>query len=187
MEAKFMREIKYSDNIMVQRRNWCREYFAIIFQQPGDRSPWPVAVKRFRVPGRCNIYMFDWVRGETGVANRVRYSTETSTTLPASMKIIQEDFDNENVVEMVKKACSNMEFLRYSQLFMRQLLAVVAPRSKSFQVASKEIDKLIAERDRQYDEKKAKEKAQLAEELQKRTANMPDHRLAFTKRKLSPK
>ena len=128
--------IKYHDNIMVHKTKWGAEYLAITFSQTErDWRPYEVSVCRYCVPGRCDTYNFDYVRGGNGFGPRLRYFSEGPLPLPKAIEMLQEDMNKEQVIELVKEACSKKELRYYAHQFTENLLATIAPKSKALRAA----------------------------------------------------
>lgn len=128
--------IKFHGNIAVHKNKWGREFLAITFSKiEKDWRPYEVSISRYCVPGRCDTYSFDYIRGGNGTAPRIRYFSEGPLPLPKAIEMLQEDMDKEQVIELIKEACSKKELRYYAHQFTENLLATIAPKSKALRVA----------------------------------------------------
>ena len=156
-------KIKFSDNILVQKHRGWNEYLSIFFSDVDKPwRPYEVSVSRYCVPGRVDSYAFDYALGGEGVGKRVRFFTDTGTSLLQAANMVAEDFDKPQVVEFVKTVCSDRKLQYYSIKFAENLLASIAPKSKSLKVARKCIAKNRELQKVEYAAQKQREKQNAA-------------------------
>lgn len=137
---------KFHDNTQVGRLKYGYSYFAITLQEPKDEySPYTAAVYRYCVPGRIDSYRFDWVISKSaGLISRMRFCSEGGLSLPAALKMLHADLEKPRVVEMVKRAASDLRLVCESKVLLEFLLDAIAPRSKALRHGRKAYAAMIA-------------------------------------------
>jgi len=91
-------KILFSDNILVYRTKDICHFFRIYIT---DRA---ASIGRYWVPGRIDIYNFDWIPGTVGLGNRVAYFTDTHLPLNKAMKQLVRDLKKKQVKQLFKEA-----------------------------------------------------------------------------------
>lgn len=139
-----MKEIAFHDNVFVQRRRWCNEFFSITFKEyEADYFPYEVSITRYCVPGRIDSYCFDYSPSRnSGCGSRVRYFSDAGLSLPEAIKALHEDLNKRQVIELIVTACSQSKLRYYSKQFTANLLTALAPKSKALRMAVKAIPSL---------------------------------------------
>lgn len=133
--------IMFHDNRRVQTRKWGAEFLAITLCIPNDDyRPYTCALTRYCCPGRIDSYCFDWVPPSSGVGDRVRYFTDTGESLLKSVQSVQADLDKPQVVEMLVEMCHKPGLQRPAREFAENLLATLAPKSKSLRAIRKNLN-----------------------------------------------
>lgn len=122
-----MNNLVFHDNRHLKRIKGGNEYFAVHIKEYEQNNPLTVALTRYCVPGRLNTYRFEWVPKEEFSGDRVRYCSESHTTLPKALELVTKDLDRIRVVELLKIAAQ--EEHPGKDLF--HLLSTIAPKSKS--------------------------------------------------------
>lgn len=148
-------ETKYEDNILVGRRKYGADFLALYLGTGTDLLPHQIVLCRYTVPGRTDVYSFDWVPGRTGVGDRVGYFSDHASTLRESLRLLERDLDKPQVVEMLVEACGKTEVWPIYRTFVEHFLPIVAPRSKSLRACKKALQEARQKRRAEYDRKKA--------------------------------
>lgn len=129
--------IKHSDNVCVKGGRDSREYLSVVFRETDlPYVPYRVSLTRYCVPGRCDTYRFDFAHQESGPPN-VRYFSDGWTPLPKAIKLLHEDLDKPQVVDLLVLACGKRDFRAESRVLIEDLLAVLAPKSKAYRACLK--------------------------------------------------
>jgi hypothetical protein len=103
-------KILFNDNTLVyQTKNQC-DYFRILITDRG------ASIGRYCVPGRLDIYEFDWVPEGTGLGSRVCYFTDTHQSLIKAVAQLKRDLKKKRVKELfnqatIKVPCSHLDRL----------------------------------------------------------------------------
>jgi hypothetical protein len=135
----------FDDNILVGKTNGkypSRDFLQIVFREPDDIFPSSVSLSRYTVPGRIDSYNFDYVEGGSGMASRLRYSSESDLPLTKALSMLAKDLDKKQVVELIVDACSREGHFQYARILNDCILRSIAPKSKSYRA----LDKVIKER-----------------------------------------
>jgi hypothetical protein len=130
-----------SDNIRVGGAKDYSNYFSINCSPTNDDwKPYEVNIGRYIVPGRCNYYTFDWIQGQSGVAPRIRFCSETGTPLTEAMKMVKRDLNLPQVVKLLKDICRDTKNVYYSRLLVEQLLSEVGRGTKAYRACKRALD-----------------------------------------------
>lgn len=128
-----------SDNVRVFAGGTYNDYFLLYFQEPSERRPEVVSVSRYSVPGRCEVYDFDYApSSQSGIGDRIRFFSDTGTTMPEALKMLNRDLNKKQVVEMVLDLCRQQAHRGFARNLSKNLLARIAPKSKT-QIAVQEL------------------------------------------------
>ena len=123
-----MHDETYSDNIRVGNRRGGVDFFSIHLRVPDDIAIYSVSLTRYTVPGRNDLYMFDWVSGRgAGVGDRLRYFSDFHLPLARALAMVAKDLDKPQVVKLLVEACNAQPGLAYP--LVEQLLPVLVPGS----------------------------------------------------------
>lgn len=146
---------EFSDNIRVKRGRDSYEYFALSLRP--DDAPWRpfrVAFWRYCVPGRCDIYSFEW-HNTSRPTKLAFFSDGWYIPLDKALKLAQRDLDRPEVVELCVNAFRASRIVSYYQHDWTQLINVVAPRSKTARAVDKVIDEVVTARRAEIEANKA--------------------------------
>ncbi len=142
-----MNTIEFNDNIRVAKRKWGNDFFKIEFNKPHPKDeysirvrPFIVAIAHYCVPGRIASYDFELIRGDIGIMERVRFCSESQLSLEKALRQLHQDLDKPQVIYMLVKCCGVMSYAYR----MKELLSVIAPKSKSYRAILKSINAHIA-------------------------------------------
>lgn len=140
-------QYRFDDNIRVKDTKESSEYFSIHFREPDEVLPCPVALTRYCLPGRLDIYCFDLLRGGFGDGERIRYFTDVKTTMPEALKLLTRDLNKPKVVTLIMDACkAKGHHLTYARHLSKGLLQILAPQSEAARVLKNWIDTELKER-----------------------------------------
>ena len=118
----------YSDNILVRQTPQGAEFLAVCFSVEEGTSP--ICLYRYGVPGRCDVYSFDWVPGNgCGVGDRVRYFSDQYLPLASAVTMAARDLNKKAVVKMLVEACQKPEVYWSTRVLVDHLLPILAPKS----------------------------------------------------------
>lgn len=117
----------YTDHVLVRRKLQSAEFLAIRLSIAEGEEP--VCIYRYEVPGRTDIYSFNWMPISGYTVNRVGYFSDQCLTLAAAAAMIARDLNKKAVVEMLVKACQQPEMYQPARVLVECLLPVLAPKS----------------------------------------------------------
>jgi len=135
----------YSDNTRVlvrhEGRVVCEDFFAVRLQAATPHSPWTVALNRYTLPGRTDVYWFDWMSGSIGFdgSYRLRFFTDARLlSLPAALALLMGDLNQKNVIELLVNALSGKNRVTGDSVprhtyrpLVEDLLPMLAPGSRA--------------------------------------------------------
>jgi len=155
-----MPQREFSDNCLVgcirQKSGsevFCRrDYFRVDFQEFNpEHSPWIVSIGRYSVPGRYDLYNFDYAPSPcSGVGDRVRYFTDTKMTMPKALAQLHRDLNKPEVVKLLVEAVETRGNTGYARDLLN-LLACIGRDTKSYRAANKAYKKRLVERQQELD------------------------------------
>jgi len=91
-------KILFNDNTAVRQTKDSMDFLRIFITDRG------ASIGRYCVPGRIDIYDFDWVRGSTGLGSRVAFFTDTHLSLDKAIKQVKRDLKKKHVKELLAAA-----------------------------------------------------------------------------------
>jgi hypothetical protein len=91
-------KVLFSDNILVYGTKDQCDYFMVFITDCG------ASIGRYCVPGRLDIYNFDWIHATLGLGNRVAYFTDTNKPLSKAIKQLTRDLKKKQVKQLLKEA-----------------------------------------------------------------------------------
>lgn len=136
---------EYTNNTAVRKGRNSVEFLAISLRPLDDRRDFNVYLYRYYIPGRCDTYSFQWKIPESGPSH-IRYFSDGWTPLAKALKLVEEDFNRPNVVEMCVEAFRAERIVCAYQHDFLALLAVIAPKSKTYRAVKKLCEKTMDER-----------------------------------------
>lgn len=137
-----MSQIKYEDNVRVEfhaGEHPYSEYLAIHFAEVGENGEWPkwsVSIGRYMVPGRVDVYKFDFTPGRSGEGPRVRFFTDTDETLVSALKLVQRDLKRRQVIKLLMEAADRNLRWHRDLLFLMENISPESRAATVFQNAS---------------------------------------------------
>lgn len=136
-----MSELYYAnDNVRVFAGKDHQDFLQIAFREPEELFPYTVSLTRYSCPGRYDTYCFDYMPSpSSGIGSRVRFFTDTDTTMLEALRLLQKDLDKKAVIEMALELCRRGRHRAFASDLCYNLLGCLAPRSKT----CKEIDKWL--------------------------------------------
>jgi hypothetical protein len=149
---------EFGDNTLVQRHRWGNEYLAISLRPADERRQFRVYVYRYTVPGRCDTYSFQWRVRQSLEPNSLRYFSDGWLPLAKALKLVEEDFNRESVVEMCEDAFRAEQIVLHYRRDFLELLEVIAPKSKTYRAVKRLCERTMEERKKKFEAKKALEK-----------------------------
>lgn len=150
-----MSDETYHDNVLVRSRPNSGEFLDVGLNAATEDGDAPVRLCRYVVPGRTDVYTFDWVPGHTGVGERVRYFSDHGLPLAAALAMLVRDLNKKAVVEMLVQACRNPQTYLAARLLVHELLPVLAPKSVSLRECNACIAEIRAEHRKRIEQQAA--------------------------------
>lgn len=127
---------RFSDNTTVGRYNDHTEYLSVNFKEMEDLFPYEVSLDRYSVPGRYDIYDFNFIPSpRSGIGSRIGFFTDTGLSLPDALKLLHKDLNKKPVIEMLVEACSSHKY--WGKQFCYNLLGAIAPDTKTYEAIEK--------------------------------------------------
>lgn len=146
------------DNILVGRRKGGLDFLSIYLGPSEEFLPREISLCRYSVPGRVDVYSFDWVPGGTGVGDRVRFFSDFNRTMRQALRLLEQDLDKPQVVEMLVEASKKAEVAWIYRTFVGHFLPIVAPRSKALRACKRAFKIAHQKRREEYMRRKAERK-----------------------------
>ena len=128
-----MSNLIFKDNIRVKKCQHGGEYLSVTIQRSSDESRFSYALCRYCVPGRVDIYWFDFDEK----TNQIQFHSE-SDTIPAALKLLTSDLNKPQVIKMLVNLCGIYE----ARGLVEQLIGAVAPANKSIRAMRRQIKKI---------------------------------------------
>lgn len=93
-------KILFNDNIAVYQTKDQMHFFHVFITDEG------ASIGRYCVPGRLDIYSFDFLRGSCGIGARIAYFTDlrSNPSLSRAVKQAKRDLKKKQVKELLKAA-----------------------------------------------------------------------------------
>lgn len=92
-------KVLFNDNIAVRTTKDQMDFFRVIITDRG------ASIGRYYVPGRLDIYSFDYIRATCGFGTRIAYfSDNRSQSLIKAVKQLTRDLKKKHVKELLKAA-----------------------------------------------------------------------------------
>jgi hypothetical protein len=135
-------EDHYSDSVLVLRHKYGNDFFAVRLYTPDDFIKWTVALDRYTVPGRNDVYDFNWTPGRLGVGDRLGYFSDCDMSLPRALTILQRDLDRWQVIVLLVDACKKAP-LGLCRDLVEHMLTTVAPSSKVLRACRRVLNRRI--------------------------------------------
>jgi hypothetical protein len=137
---------EFGDNVRVKRgKNDC-EFLAISLRPRKSGKTWEVMFYRYCVPGRCDLYSFQWNMSDDIGVHHLTYFSDFNIPMAKAIKMAEDDFNRPYVIEMCLEAFSaERVVIRYHRDFLR-LLGLVAPKSKTYRKVAELCEKTLEER-----------------------------------------
>lgn len=132
-----------NDNVLVYSTKDRQDFFQIcLYNDATAEQPQVVSLTRYCVPGRLDLYNFDYAPSRTaGIGSRVRYFTDTGLSMPNALKMLRNDLNKKAVVKLLVDICSAPRRPRHAFRLIEYLLNSVGRGTK----AHKAISKLIVD------------------------------------------
>jgi len=112
----------WDDNVLVLQDKDHGEFFAVAHVVPDDWNPSVISFTRYGVPGRYDLYTFDYVPHRNGYGHRVRFFSDTDLSLLAATKMVNRDLNRKAVVALLSTPAAKKYYRD-----LRCLLDIVAP------------------------------------------------------------
>lgn len=96
-------KVLFNDNIAVKTTKDQMDFFRVFIT---DHS---ASVGRYCVPGRLDVYSFDYIPGSCGIGERVAYfSDEYDQTLIKGVSLLKRDLKKKRVKELIAQALAKV-------------------------------------------------------------------------------
>ena len=132
----------FCGNIRVKAGRTDNEYLALQLQPLDAYFRFRAMIYRYCVPGRFDTYSFAW-ETERPVPKLV-YFSDGWQDMSKTMKMVAEDFDKPQVVELFLNAFSAERIVRHYRHDVLNMLAVIAPKSKTYKKLKTLCEKTMA-------------------------------------------